>query len=143
MEFIKVSMCRHCGYMPDSRIAEICHFCGYPLEEYETQYTQEEWFNMEYAESSKVRESIFENVIKKSTEFSENAMLRREIQAEKELSEFIDQARKRNQVTCPYCGSVSVNKISLTKRVLLSGFFGIASPTIGKQWHCNDCNSEF
>ncbi|MCR1842519.1 hypothetical protein [Murimonas intestini] len=152
MDFGKFLMCKHCGFISDGPAdgkCHKCHFCGYPLEECETQYTQEEWINMEFDERSRVKESIAENVIKNAPEFSEDAMLHRQIQSEKEMAEFIDQAVNRiknaqpNQVKCPYCGSGSVQKISLVKRVLWSGIFGIASPTIGKEWHCNQCNSDF
>lgn len=145
MEFGKLFICKHCGFIPDGLLGGKCHFCGYPLEEYETQYTKEEWIKKDFDEYSRVKDSIFESVIKNAPEFSEDAMLHRQIQQtqyEKEMAERIINAQ-RNQVKCPYCGSGSVQKISLVKRVLWSGFFGIASPTIGKEWHCNRCNSDF
>lgn len=48
-----------------------------------------------------------------------------------------------SQVRCPYCNSNNVNKISaLSKSASIIGF-GILSKKIGKQWHCNDCKSDF
>lgn len=48
-----------------------------------------------------------------------------------------------SQVRCPYCNSTNVNKISaLSKSASIIGF-GILSKKIGKQWHCNDCKSNF
>lgn len=48
-----------------------------------------------------------------------------------------------NQVHCPYCNSTNVNRISSTKKVMSIIGFGILSNKIGKQWHCNNCKSDF
>lgn len=48
-----------------------------------------------------------------------------------------------NQVHCPYCNSTNVNKISSTKKAMSVIGFGILSNKIGKQWHCNNCKSDF
>ena len=45
--------------------------------------------------------------------------------------------------TCPYCKSANVKKISLTGKALSIGTLGLFSKKIGKQWHCNKCNSDF
>ena len=47
-------------------------------------------------------------------------------------------------ITCPYCNSTNTKKISgLSKvgSVVLFGFFALGKTT--KQWHCNNCNSDF
>ena len=46
-------------------------------------------------------------------------------------------------VKCPYCGSTSCNKIGNIKRSLSVALFGIGSSKLGKQWHCNNCGSEW
>lgn len=46
-------------------------------------------------------------------------------------------------VKCPYCSSISVSKISSVSRIASVGFFGLASKKVGKQWHCNNCGSDF
>lgn len=48
-----------------------------------------------------------------------------------------------SKVTCPYCNSSNVTKIGTLDRVVSTGLFGLASKKIGKQWHCNNCNSDF
>lgn len=48
-----------------------------------------------------------------------------------------------NQVHCPYCNSTNVNKLSSTKKAMSIIGFGILSNKIGKQWHCNNCKSDF
>ena len=47
------------------------------------------------------------------------------------------------KVTCPYCGSVNVKKVSTISRMASVGFFGLSSKKVGKQWHCNNCKSDF
>lgn len=46
-------------------------------------------------------------------------------------------------VTCPYCNSVNTSKISTTAKVVNTALFGIFGTKRHKQWHCNDCNSDF
>lgn len=52
-------------------------------------------------------------------------------------------AREAQKVHCPYCKSTNVKKISLTGKALSVGTLGILSKKIGKQWHCNNCKSDF
>ncbi len=47
-------------------------------------------------------------------------------------------------IECPYCHSINTEKITNTSKALHTAMFGIFS--IGrntKQWHCNDCKSDF
>ncbi len=46
-------------------------------------------------------------------------------------------------VKCPYCQSTDTSKISAMSRVVSTGLFGFGSKKIGKQYHCNKCNSDF
>lgn len=44
---------------------------------------------------------------------------------------------------CPYCHSTNLKKISTSGRIVSVGVFGLGSSKIGKQWHCNNCKSDF
>lgn len=44
---------------------------------------------------------------------------------------------------CPYCKSINVKKIGNVGRAISFGLFGFGSSKVGKQWHCNSCNSDF
>lgn len=46
-------------------------------------------------------------------------------------------------IECPYCHSKDTKKISTGSRMLSAGLFGFGSSKIGKQWHCNNCKSDF
>lgn len=52
-------------------------------------------------------------------------------------------AESMRKVTCPYCGSVNVKKVSTISRMASVSFFGLGSKKVGKQWHCNNCKSDF
>ena len=49
----------------------------------------------------------------------------------------------QTQVHCPFCNSTNVNKISGTKKAMSIIGWGIFSNKVGKQWHCNNCKSDF
>lgn len=44
---------------------------------------------------------------------------------------------------CPYCQSTNLKKITGSDRFISVGLFGLASKKVGKQWHCNNCKSDF
>lgn len=52
-------------------------------------------------------------------------------------------AESMRKVTCPYCGSVNVKKVSTISRMASVSFFGLGSKKVSKQWHCNNCKSDF
>lgn len=47
------------------------------------------------------------------------------------------------RVICPYCKSTNTEKISTVSRAVSVSLVGAASGKIGKQWHCNNCKSDF
>lgn len=46
-------------------------------------------------------------------------------------------------VRCPYCNSTNTKKISTLSRMGSFATFGFAGKKVGKQWHCNNCKSDF
>ena len=47
-------------------------------------------------------------------------------------------------VKCPYCNSINTKKISGMSKAGSVALFGIfAMGKVSKQWHCNNCNSDF
>ena len=56
----------------------------------------------------------------------------------------IAQAQKLlNKVHCPYCNSINCKKISGVSKATSVAMFGIFSQKVKKQWHCNNCKSDF
>ena len=52
-------------------------------------------------------------------------------------------AMKNFAPKCPYCSSYNTSRIGTISRSVSIGLVGLASSKIGKQWHCNNCNSDF
>lgn len=46
-------------------------------------------------------------------------------------------------VECPYCHSTNTEKINTLNRAVSISIVGAASSKLGKQWHCNNCGSNF
>lgn len=47
-------------------------------------------------------------------------------------------------VECPYCHSTNTKKITTTSKAVHTALFGIFGMSRNsKQWHCNNCNSDF
>lgn len=46
-------------------------------------------------------------------------------------------------VKCPYCKSTNTSKISTSSKVANTVLFGIFGTKRHKQWHCNNCKSDF
>lgn len=77
------------------------------------------------------------------------------IEYELKMSQFRNQAKQteqiqeqsqsfENQIECPYCKSTNTQKISGLSKAVSVGLFGIfALGKTTKQWHCNNCNSDF
>ena len=57
----------------------------------------------------------------------------------KELNE-----EKHKVLTCPYCNSTNLVRISELGKALKVGFFGLrGADDLGKTWECQNCGSKF
>ncbi len=126
----------------DTIDSDICDECGSKL--YNTFITMEEYF---YIKSiSEDRDFIDAMIELKQKDIIEFKTKIAQFRAQVEQINVTEKTKKEttaSQVRCPYCNSNNVNKISaLSKSASIIGF-GILSKKIGKQWHCNDCKSDF
>lgn len=55
----------------------------------------------------------------------------------------INQVNTQNIPKCPTCGSNNINKISGLSKAGSVALWGIFSRKVHKQWHCNNCGSEW
>ena len=62
---------------------------------------------------------------------------------ESRINEYQQKYLAEHNIHCPYCNSSNVTKIGTVNRVVSVGMFGLASKKLGKQWHCNNCGSDF
>ena len=62
----------------------------------------------------------------------------------KQLLSIKDNDNSKPIVTCPYCNSTNTEKISDISKAIAVSLLGIhAISKAVKQWHCNNCNSDF
>lgn len=63
----------------------------------------------------------------------------------KKLKEYdLPSPKSQISVECPYCHSTNTTKISTSSKVGKIALFGIFSlGKVTKQWHCNNCKSDF
>lgn len=63
---------------------------------------------------------------------------------EHEKEKLIQDFQYRNNAECPYCHSKNTKKISGLSKAGSVAMFGVfAVGKVGKQWHCNNCKSDF
>lgn len=47
------------------------------------------------------------------------------------------------KIYCPYCKSCFTQKIGFWDRLGSAELWGLGSPILGKQFHCNNCGADF
>lgn len=70
-----------------------------------------------------------------------NPILQAREECEKEQR--IQEYHYRNNAECPYCHSKNTKKITTTAKAINTAVFGIFGTKRHKQWHCNNCKSDF
>ena len=80
-----------------------------------------------------------------SPEFDEDLYNRRLQEEKAEADYYASITRKPSEpkITCPYCKSTNTKKIGVISRSVSIGLFGLGSKKINRQWHCNNCDSDF
>lgn len=70
------------------------------------------------------------------------------INKQNEMKQIREQEDLKNSskatIICPYCQSTNTKKITNTSKAVHTALFGIWSMSRNsKQWHCNNCSSDF
>lgn len=141
--------CDKCGNLGDWANPEnhSCFCCGNsPLKPVPREYID----NFRWRDGDG-KEAFIEEVVKKSPNLDKTLFEHRDeiIQRKNdEIKASIDAGRtileeKSRVPKCPYCQSTNLKKITVSDRFISVGLFGLASKKIGKQWHCNNCKSDF
>lgn len=69
---------------------------------------------------------------------------RESYKAEEATKKAIQDFQYRNNAECPYCHSKNTKKISELSKAASVAMFGVfAVGKVSKQWHCNNCKSDF
>lgn len=145
-DLTKIWVCTKCGecYYSENRKQPICEYCNIPL-------IQTNIDNNEYSELD--GEEYYKKTIEIAkiygNDFSEEGYNYRRIKIRERINRFLSTTQPKSspqpstQVTCPYCKSTNVKKISGAGKAASIIGFGLFSKKIGKQWYCNNCKSYF
>lgn len=131
-----MSCCPKCGDVNDD--LDICPFCG--TKPIRTKYTFEELL----LGNTITDEQIVDEYARSSPQFDEELYAQREGKEKILQQASLDKQMSANKVTCPYCKSTNTKKITNTSKAVHTALFGIFSISRNsKQWHCNNCKSDF
>lgn len=97
---------------------------------------------------NKIEQIIFEEYVKDNPLYDPQEEKATQEKIKQNVADFnhmqdMRKSQQQNKPHCPYCNSTDLSKIGTVKRGLSVFAFGLASSKIGKQWHCNKCNSDF
>lgn len=163
--------CPKCGYIVKGDMTQHkCFICDHIMFEINPKYfTYEQyielWNQKKYgektheqclAEQEMILNHFREEVIKNHQDYNPYFFEHREeIRKQRQEELRRDLARHTNTqsrrmvntstptITCPYCQSTNTKKVSAVSRGLSFSIFGFGSKKVGKQWHCNQCGSDF
>lgn len=141
--------CKKCGRVLSHPNGENCSFCKsilYPVPE-------KYWLDgLDFLISNESKTLLREELVKTSPEFDQYLFDHRDEILAKQSAEYnakmehgkavLEEANRK--VTCSYCGSSNVKKITITNKAVHTSIFGIWSMgRNAKNYHCNHCGSDF
>ena len=142
--------CKKCGriilfIIEDKLECDCCHSKAYPVPD---EFLVGE---SKMVINKSLKQQFINEYIKTSPEFDQYLFDHRDEILAKQSAEFdakmahgkaiLEEQGRR--VTCSYCGSSNVKEIGLLNRSVSTELWGLGSKKIGKQWHCNNCKSDF
>ncbi|MCM1185235.1 MAG: hypothetical protein NC251_12650 [Lachnoclostridium sp.] len=135
----------------DEKICDYCNSVVFPI--------PEQFLSSEYSINEDSKENFINEYIRISPEFDQNLFDSREKKVKQHINDFekqnaalehgkaiLEGRDKGNKfgVECPYCHATNVKKISTTSKAVHTAVFGLFSISRNsKQWHCNNCQSDF
>ncbi len=155
-ELLMLCYCKKCGrivFLFDSweRICDCCKSDVYPV--------PEQYLSSELSINEDLKENFVNEYIKSSSEFDQYLYEDRGKKAIQHANDFekynsalnhgkaiLEGRDKGNKfgVECPYCHATNVKKITNTSKAMHTAIFGIFSMgRNSKNFHCNNCNSDF
>lgn len=145
-------ICSECGKEISDK-SSACIHCGCPIEKIERANTTKKLVFIcmgaclsnpfkEFDEYTQVCPDCGGQLSYYETQITDNDT---DLVVEHYTEEFYKNMKKSQQqeIECPYCHSTNTKKISTFGRVFSTEFLGLGSGKVGKQWHCNKCNSDF
>lgn len=134
-----VVFCERCGYLLGQFDDDmVCGCCGYTL--IDTKISSHDFYRMTVEEKEEYKKQHLNPEVStpEYVEMFKKWNGKRIERINKDFTEF-----ERDHPECPYCHTRNTKRISTGSRLLSVGLFGLGSKKIGKQWHCDNCNSDF
>lgn len=96
-------------------------------------------------EDRRIREYIAEEIARKNPEYDPALEAERKEKDAASLRAIcaVGATTSRYVPKCPTCGSPKIHKISTASKVASVALVGIFSRKVHKQWHCDNCGSEW
>ncbi len=165
VEEYRAGICPKCGYLQWDLKYKYCGLCGTEMIDISDSfdrkaYIKETWSANSYQEAligvEYVRKAIYPNTldeeavqnrldialgIKENTLPDPNLREKAIAKATAPTPTYVDPYASNPQ--CPYCKSRNTKKITTGSRLFSTGLFGLGSSKVGKNYHCNNCKSDF
>ena len=152
-------MCPECNKEISDK-SEACIHCGYPLINYicdinGIEYNLKEELALALVNNDDWTKAVGSLRRKTSLTLSDGVHLIETIRESRAIpNKFVPKwpledreklyGNQQNKIQCPYCKSTDTKKISGLSKAGSVALFGIfAMGKASKQWHCNNCNSDF
>ncbi|WP_418752479.1 zinc-ribbon domain-containing protein [Frisingicoccus sp.] len=141
--------CIHCGYPIKKRNTDnLCEINGisYDLSEEFRLITQDDYMqglrNLRDKCNLELSDTVtLANIIKETKKVPKEYNSDQNSEYRKILSQL--ETSNPNIPKCPTCGSTNVQKISVTSKAVNTALFGIFGTKRHKNYHCNNCKSDF
>ena len=150
----KIMYCEKCGNVYKVLLNKKCNFCKTEMkmlpEDIKNKYHlfSNDWSELSDREINKRKENFVNGELKTNPSFSWACYIRL-VRTQNGLDPNFTEWKKEEKlqsikVTCPYCKSTNTSKITIANKAAHTAIFGVWSIARNtKEWHCNNCRSDF
>lgn len=142
----KISYCPVCGYVDLTHTESVCDFCNNKMET-TVDFFDEVCSQLGSTNKTDIEEYVRQLYVYSDDRFDENIMSNRENDEStaKQIEFYESHVLQETEIVCrcPFCNSTDVQQVATTSKVVNTAIFGIFGTKRFKQWHCNQCGSDF
>lgn len=141
----KSNQCIHCGYPINSNII-IINGSSYDAS---IIYQAIDDYKHQLIDENKVYQIVTTEILKYNLSYKDTNILSDQIIENGKIPQYYNGLTRQEEVLlpntpkCPTCGSTNIKKISGISKAGSVAMFGLLSRKVHKQWHCNNCGSEW
>lgn len=141
----KSNQCIHCGYPINSNII-IINGSSYDAS---IIYQAIDDYKHQLIDENKVYQIVTTEILKYNLSYKDTNILSDQIIENGKIPQYYNGLTRQEEVLlpntpkCPTCSSTNIKKISGISKVSSVAMFSLLSRKVHKQWHCNNCGSEW